>query len=87
MQICCTTRVDAGEDYTNATYKTMHGLHILKLCQYIDVAINKLWLDYNGLTTHLSSLISELAVKCKVKKLVIISIMIILERTGSSTTC
>ena len=36
-----------------------------------DVTINELWLGFNDLTVHSSSLISELTVKCKVKELVI----------------
>ena len=36
-----------------------------------DITIDKLWLHYNGLTSQLSSLISELTVKCKVKILLI----------------
>ena len=49
------------------------GLNILYrgLCHCSDVTINTLWLQYNGLTTQSSSLISELTVKCKVKVLVI----------------
>ena len=45
------------------------GLNILcrGLCHSGDIAINKLWLDYNGLTARSSSLISELTVKCKIK--------------------
>ena len=47
------------------------GLNILYrgLRHCSDVTINKLGLSYNGLTTQSSSLISELTVKCKVKKL------------------
>ena len=36
-----------------------------------DVTIDELWLQDNGLTSQSSSLISELTVKCKVKRLVI----------------
>ena len=36
-----------------------------------DISINKLWLDYNGLTMQSSSLISELTVRLKVKALII----------------
>ena len=47
-----------------------HGLHILHRgllhCKKI---INQLWLTYNGLTTQSSSLISDIAVMCKVKVL------------------
>ena len=54
------------------------GLNILYrgLCHSNDVTIDVLWLDYNGLTSKSSSLISELTVKCKVK---------ILEITGNLT--
>ena len=47
------------------------GLNILYrgLRHCSDVTINNLMLDYNGLTTQSSSLISELTVKCKVKVL------------------
>ena len=47
------------------------GLNILYrgLRHCSDVTINTLQLSYNGLTTQSSSLISELTVKCKVKKL------------------
>ena len=49
------------------------GLNILYrgLRHCSDVTINELWLHNNGLTTQSSSLISELTVKCKVKKLCI----------------
>ena len=47
-----------------------HGLHILHRgllhCRKI---INELWLDYNGLTTQSSSLISDIVVTCEVKEL------------------
>ena len=47
------------------------GLNILyrRLHHCSDITINKMWLHYNGLTTQSSFLISELAVKCKVKML------------------
>ena len=47
------------------------GLNILYrgLRHSNDVTIDDLWLDYNGLTRQSSSLISELTVKCKVKRL------------------
>ena len=50
------------------------GLNILYrgLRHSNDVTIDALWLNYNGLTSQSSSLISELTVKCKVKMLVII---------------
>ena len=50
-----------------------HGLHILHrgLLHCSDVTIYKLWLDYNGLTTQSSSLISDITVSCNVKMLVI----------------
>ena len=49
------------------------GLNILYhgLCHSKDVTINELWLGFNTLTVHSSSLISELTVKCQVKELVI----------------
>jgi len=54
-------------------YSQDHGMNILYhgLCHCSDITINKLWLDYSGLTRQSSSLISELTVKCKVKLLVI----------------
>ena len=47
------------------------GLNILYrgLCHCNDITINTLQLSYNGLTIQSSSLISDIAVKCKVKKL------------------
>ena len=47
------------------------GLNILYrgLRHNNDVTIDELWLDNNGLTSKSSSLISELTVKCKVKRL------------------
>ena len=47
------------------------GLNILYrgLRHCSNITINQLWLSNNGLTTQSSSLISELTVKCKVKKL------------------
>lgn len=50
-----------------------HGLHILHrgLLHCKNITIDHLWLDYNGLTTQSSSLISDITVKCKVKVLVI----------------
>ena len=49
------------------------GLRILYhgLCHSSDITIDMLWLSYNGLTSQSSSLISELTVKCKIKRLVI----------------
>ena len=49
------------------------GLNFLQrgLRHSSNVKINELILDYNGLTTTSSSLISELTVKCRVKKLMI----------------
>ena len=49
------------------------GLHILYrgLRHISDVTINRLQLYNNGLTSQSSSMISELAVKCKVKKLIL----------------
>ena len=48
-----------------------HGLHILHrgLLHCRNITIDQLWLDYNGLTTQSSSLISDITVKCKVKML------------------
>ena len=47
-----------------------HGLHILHR-GLLHCSIDQLWLDYNHLTTQSSSLISDITIKCKVKKLVI----------------
>ena len=49
------------------------GLNILHciLCHTSDIIINKLELMYNDLTTQSSSLISELSVKCRVRRLLI----------------
>ena len=48
-----------------------HGLHILHrgLLHCRSVTIDQLMLSYNGLTTQSSSLISDITVKCKAKKL------------------
>ena len=48
-----------------------HGLHILHhgLLHCSDMTINTLELDYNGLTTQSSSLISDITVRHKVKQL------------------
>ena len=48
-----------------------HGLHILHrgLLHCKNITIDRLLLEYNGLTTQSSSLISDITVKCKVKKL------------------
>ena len=48
-----------------------HGLHILHrgLLHCRNITIDQLKLGYNGLTTQSSSLISDITVKCKVKKL------------------
>ena len=50
-----------------------HGLHILHrgLLHCRNITIDWLGLDDNGLTTQSSSLISDITVKCKVKRLVI----------------
>ena len=47
------------------------GLYILyhRLCHSSDVTINQLWLEHSGLTMQSSFMISELSVKCKVKRL------------------
>ena len=49
------------------------GLYILHhgLQHHNDITINKLWLINNHLTTQSSSLVSDIATKCKVKELVI----------------
>ena len=48
-----------------------HGLRLLHhgLFYCSDITINKLWLEYNGLTTQSSPLISDITLKCKVKEL------------------
>ena len=48
-----------------------HGLHILHhgLLHFRNITIDQLGLSYNGLTTQSSSLITDITVKCKVKKL------------------
>ena len=48
-----------------------HGLHILHrgLLHCRNITIDQLLLNYNGLTTQSSSLISDITVKCKVKGL------------------
>ena len=48
-----------------------HGLHILHhgLLHCRNITIDQLLLNYNGLTTQSSSLISDITVKCKVKRL------------------
>ena len=48
-----------------------HGLHILHrgLLHCNDITITKLKLSYNGLTSHSSSMISDITVSCKVKEL------------------
>ena len=50
-----------------------HGFLILhrRLLQCYEITITELWLNYNGLTTLSSSLVSDITVKCKVKVLVI----------------
>ena len=47
------------------------GLHVLhrRLRHRTDVNINQLWLANNGLSTHSSSLICEITVKCRLKVL------------------
>ena len=47
------------------------GLNILyhALCHTTDVAINRLWLSKNNLTSQSAPLISEITVKCKIKNL------------------
>ena len=48
-----------------------HGLHILYhgLRNYSDITVDELWLSNNGLTEKSSSLISEITIRCQVKKL------------------
>ena len=52
-----------------------HGLHILHrgLHHCSDIFIDQLQMNVNGLTALSSSFISDITVKCKVKKLVISS--------------
>ena len=59
--------------YLTACYIQDHGLHILHrgLLHCRNISIDQLVLEYNGLTTQSSSLISDITVKCKVKKLMI----------------
>ena len=57
--------------YLWSCYIQDHGLHILHrgLLHCRNITIDQLQLGYNGLTTQSSSLISDITVKCKVKKL------------------
>ena len=57
--------------YLYNCYIQDHGLHILHrgLLHCRNITIDQLELHYNGLTTQSSSLISDISVKCKVKKL------------------
>ena len=57
--------------YLSACYIQDHGLHILhrRLLHCKNITIDQLGLQYNGLTTQSSSLISDITVKCKVKML------------------
>lgn len=50
-----------------------HGFLILhrRLLHCYEITITELWLNYNGLTTLSSSLVSDITVKCQVKVLVI----------------
>ena len=59
--------------YLSLCYIQDYGLHILHrgLLHCKNITIDQLYLGYNGLTTQSSSLISDITVKCKVKKLVI----------------
>ena len=45
------------------------GLYILyrRLCHSSNVTINTLWVSNNGLTTQSASLVSEIAMNCKIK--------------------
>ena len=57
--------------YLSSCYIQDHGLHILhhRLLHCNDITITTLELSYNGLTTHSSSMISDITVSCKVKEL------------------
>ena len=57
--------------YLSRCYIQDHGLHILHrgLLHCRNITIDQLELGYNGLTTQSSSLISDITVKCKVKRL------------------
>ena len=57
--------------YLYSCYIQDHGLHILHrgLLHCKNITIDQLLLKYNGLTTQSSSLIIDITVKCKVKKL------------------
>ena len=57
--------------YLSYCYIQDHGLHILHrgLLHCRNITIDELKLSSNGLTTQSSSLISDITVKCKVKKL------------------
>ena len=57
--------------YLDSCYIQDHGLHILHrgLLHYTDITITELWLNYNGLTSQSSSIISDITVSCNVKVL------------------
>ena len=59
--------------YLWGCYIQDHGVYILHhgLLHCRNTTIDRLWLSYNGLITQSSSLISDITVKCKVKKLMI----------------
>ena len=59
--------------YLDSCYIQDHGLHILHrgLLHCSNITIDQLRLDFNGLTTQSSSLISDITTKCKVKELLI----------------
>ena len=59
--------------YLNRCFIQDHGLHILYrgLLHCSNITIDLLGLSSNGLTTQSSSLISDITIKCKVKKLCI----------------
>ena len=61
--------------YLYNCYIQDHGLHILHrgLLHCRNITIDELVLTYNGLTTQSSSLISDITVKCKVKKELVIN--------------
>ena len=57
--------------YLHRCYIQDHGLHTLHrgLLHCSNITIDQLWLGYNALTTQSSSLIRDITLKCKVKRL------------------
>ena len=57
--------------YLHRCYIQDHGLHTLHrgLLHCSNITIDQLWLGYNALTTQSSSLIRDITMKCKVKRL------------------